>query len=581
MLRRTVWFGLLIAAALLARVALVADKQSVEHDEAISYLAAAGHLGDYERIITTGQYPYDQWAAARAWQKFIEPKHGFVFGQIARDLARYDVHPPLYFWLLHLWTRLSGVAAWSGLLLNVLIDVATGIALHRLARGAFTADRALAVVMLWALSPVALRTMTVARPYSLFTLMVVLYALAVQRFTAARTKTGTRINADGTDSESAGADIRSFLRAIVLIVTGAAGLLTHFYFFLALIAGGLVVLAQRDRTRVLEFGAWTLLSGGIFVALHPHFLIAVQGKVQGHFAWSAFPDRLGVTLGALALLSIPTAAALILPLISLIGQRSRQADHTRVVGYQSEIFLLCLLGGQIVLYLLQISPKQALMEYRYLAPTWPCAALVLVRVLRTRAQLACVGMLALAGIVAWPDSQHTIRPAPGTHILIDNPARGVLLPVVMTLDADTPVFAADQVDLLAEPDRWLLALRRDGGLYSYLPLYAATEGGHAAILDLIAAVAEVTPAPERFVWQADFHRDQEQVMQIAKESVSADNARPLYGTVSKVSVYEPVPLMNEPSQTSTMYTPLCAMSSVTVSARVASPALENRVIKLS
>jgi uncharacterized membrane protein len=520
MLRRYALFGLLMAAALLARVALVADKQSVEHDEAISYLAAAGHLGDYERAITTGQFPYDQWAAARAWQEFVKPNRALTFGLIATDLAHYHPHPPLYFWLLHLWTRLFAVAVWSGPLLNLLIDVATGFALYWLARGSFAVDRALAVVMLWALSPVALRTMTVARPYSLFTLMVVLYAVAVRRFnlTAPKTKNGTQINADDADKNGPGMGIRPFLRAVFLIITGAAGLLTHFYFFLALIAGGIIVLAQRDRARVLEFGAWTLLSGGIFVALHPHFLNSVQSKVQGQFAWDAFPDRLSVTLGGLAMLSIPVIAAVILPLASLIVHRSREADHTRTAGFQSEIFLLCLLGGQIVLYLLQISPRQALMEYRYFAPVWPFAALVLVRVLRTRAQLACVGMLVLAAIVAWPDQTHYVRPAPGTRILIDNPARGVLLPVVMTLDADTPVFAADQADLLAEPDRWLPALRRDGGLYSYVPLYTATDGGHAAILDLIAAAAEVTPTPERFVWQADFHRDQEQVMQIGKSS---------------------------------------------------------------
>jgi hypothetical protein len=98
---------------------------------------------------------------------------------------------------------------------------------------------------------------------------------------------------------------------------------------------------------------------------------------------------------------------------------------------------------------------------------------------------------------------------------------------------------------------------------------------HALFGLLIAAV--VTPAPERFVWQADFHRDLEQVMQIEEEQVIGANARTRYGTVSKLIVYEPVPPMYEPSQTSTVYTPLCAMSSVTVSARGASPVLENRV----
>jgi hypothetical protein len=501
LLRRYAVYGLLIGAALLARVALVADKQSIEHDEAISYLAAAGHLGDYERVITTGEFPYDQWATARAWQGFVTPDKPLTFGSIATDLAHHHPHPPLYFWLLHLWTRHVGVAAWSGPLLNVLIDAVTGLALYRLARCSFAPDRALTAVVLWALGTFSLLTMIVARPYSLFTLMAVLYALAVRRFTSPRTNNGTPITA---------------ANAVLLVLTGAAGLLTHFYFFLALLAGGTVVLAQRDRARALAFGSATLLSGALFAALHPHFLIAVKSMITGQFAWAAFPDRLKVVAGALAMLSIPVMAAFVLPLISMIARRGRSRE--RVSGSQNEIFLAWMLGGQLVLYLMQIGPEHALMDYRYLSPAWPFVALVIVRALNAPdlARLACVGMLALAGIVAWPERTSYVKPEPDTRLLIDNPARGVLLPVVMVLDGSTPIFAADQADLRAEPDRWLPDLARDGGLYSYLPLYTATDSGHTAILDLIAAEADVTPARERFIWQADFHREHEQVLRVSE-----------------------------------------------------------------
>ncbi len=505
MLRRYALFGLLLAAALLARVALVADKQSVEHDEVISYLAATGHLGDYARMLETGQFPYNQWASARVWRQFVQPDKPLTYVFLATELAHYHPHPPLYFVLLHLWIRLFGVTVWSGPLLNVLIDVGTGFALYRLARGSFAVDRALAVVALWALSTVSLLTMIVARPYSLFTLLAVLYALAIRRFNL--TPPGIEIGR------------RRQVDSLAVILTGATGLLTHFYFFLALAAGGTIVLAQRGRFRLVKFGLCTMFSSGIFVALHPHFLTSVRNNVTGQFAWAAFPDRLTVTISALAMLSIPVAAALILPLVSVIVRRGRERDRLagRVSGLESEIFLVWLLGGQIVLYLLQISLKHTLMDYRYFGPAWPFAALVIVRAVNTRARLACVGTLALAGIVAWPDGQSYARPQPGTRILIDNPARGVLLPVVMQLDGDTPVFAADQADLLSEPDRWLPALRRDGGLYSYLPLYTATDSGHAAILNLIGAAAEVRPAPEPFIWQADFHRKQEQVTWIVKK----------------------------------------------------------------
>jgi uncharacterized membrane protein len=514
------FYTTLIAAALLVRVALIADKQTIEHDEAISYLAATGHLNDYVQVVTAGQFPYNEWATARDWQRFVEPDKALIFGPIASDLAHYDLHPPLYFWLLHVWSLMLGVAPWTGPLLNLLIDVATGLVLYRLARGSLSPGHALAAVLLWGLSPVALLTMLPARPYSLFTLCAVLYALAIR------------------SAFSSTPNAASVKRLIAVIIIGAAGLLTHFYFFLALVAGGAIVLIRRDRAQLAVFVWCTALTGALFVGLFPLFLEPVRHKVQGAFALNAFPDRLTVMVSALAMLSIPTMAAFTLPVMSAAVRRvwpyarpsaPRPTRPVTPERFRDEVFLLCLLGGQMVLYLLQISPTHTLMEYRYLGPVWPFAALVIVRTLdsglfdgsgATRLPLACLGMLLLVAGVAWPHEEYRARPESSTHVLIDNPARGVLLPVVIQLDGETPVFAAEQTDLLADPGRWLPVLRRDGGLYSHLPSYNATAAGHAAILDLIAAKAAVYPAPEPFIWQDDFHRDTEQVVCIAPYRLS-------------------------------------------------------------
>ena len=45
---------------------------------------------------------------------------------IGDDLARYDNHPPLYFWLLHVWIALFGLNLHSGVLLNIGIALVTG-----------------------------------------------------------------------------------------------------------------------------------------------------------------------------------------------------------------------------------------------------------------------------------------------------------------------------------------------------------------------------------------------------------------------------------------------------------------------
>ncbi len=161
--------------------------------------------------------------SSRAWQQLVAPEHKLNVGRIAGDLARYDVHPPLYFWLLHGWSLVVGVTARTGPLLNLLIDVGTGLALYRLARGLFAVDRALAAVVLWALSPASLGTMAVARPYGLFTLMVVLYALVCV------------VNKNDSPQSTQRAqsffmkkrEKKRFFRAGSFILIGAAGLLTR------------------------------------------------------------------------------------------------------------------------------------------------------------------------------------------------------------------------------------------------------------------------------------------------------------------------------------------------------------------
>jgi len=57
-----------------------------------------------------------------------------TFPQIAQNLKTGDVHPPLYFWLLHIWRDAFGPAWLTARLLSVLITLASLATLSRLAR---------------------------------------------------------------------------------------------------------------------------------------------------------------------------------------------------------------------------------------------------------------------------------------------------------------------------------------------------------------------------------------------------------------------------------------------------------------
>ena len=110
---------MIFSAAL--RIAGTAGKKTIDPDEGISYMAATGHLGEYFGV--DDQSPYGTWVEASDWKRFIQIEEKFCFKQISSDLARHDIHPPLYFWLLHLWSLIFGVHLWTGPSLNIMISI--------------------------------------------------------------------------------------------------------------------------------------------------------------------------------------------------------------------------------------------------------------------------------------------------------------------------------------------------------------------------------------------------------------------------------------------------------------------------
>ena len=107
---------LLVVILLGAGVRLIgiATKARFTRDEAVSYLCAAGRQGESLLVIKHKDYPYGAWSKAARWKEFWKADKYFCFGLISSDLLQYDIHPPLYFWLLHIWTLIFGVHLWTG-----------------------------------------------------------------------------------------------------------------------------------------------------------------------------------------------------------------------------------------------------------------------------------------------------------------------------------------------------------------------------------------------------------------------------------------------------------------------------------
>lgn len=492
-----------LAGSTALRVAGGADKQGFSHDESISVLAAACHQGDYTRVTSAAEPPFGRWVPASEWKALMRPDRPFCLGEIGRDLAREDIHPPFYFWLLHGWTLVFGVGLWTGLSLNIVFAALTTLALFGLGRRVLGDPlRAAAVAAVWAFSPAAIRVFAEARQYELLALLAVLFVWQCVRFCDPSTRSPRR-------------------DALGLAALAAAGALAQFLFGLVVAAGAALLVARLwpSRRRLLAWGLASIAAGyAVFSLLHPEFLLSLRRAREqaGEGAVALLPGRVESTVDTLAGFVIPpllargwvayAACALLAGMTVLAiragsrarmgrrgvaaepahGERDRHgARLERLSPPAMALVFAGLAAAHAVLFLSFLSPGAA-MDFKHLSAVWPFAAFVPVLAIgalprRARVPAGVVGgtLLAAAGAIAalghYPASGPTPALERADAVLIDNVARGVLPRVVWRLRDDTRVFAADQRHLLAHRRDWLDELDRGdvfvGGLPASDPRY--------------------------------------------------------------------------------------------------------------
>lgn len=513
MARRRLALALLACVLIAAgglRVAGGADKSGFTHDESISYLAAACHQGDYARITVSAQPPFGRWAAASDWKALLRPDRALCLGEISRDLAREDIHPPLYFWLLHGWALAFGVGLWTGLSLNIVLATLTGLAVFGLARRVLGDPlAAVAVAGVWSFSPAAIRVFGEARQYELLALLAVGFVWQCVRFADPPTRTPRR--------DAAG-----------LAALAAAGALAHFLFSLVAAAGAglLAVRLWRRERRLVAPGLASIAVGyAIFSLVHPGFLLSLRrGRAQAVESTAGlFEARAEETVETLAEFLVPPvvatgatgavalgvlAAATAWAIVAALrGGRTRAADA------DMPLVFVWLATAHAALFLSFVSPASG-MDFKHLSALWPFAAFVPVLVVRSlpgrvRVPLGAVGAAALttaATIAALGQF-----PAPGQtpprqleraeRLVLDNVARGVLPRIVWRLPDDARVFAAHQRHLLAHREAWLNELGPGtlyvGGLPPSDPRYGNSRALGRRVADVISGRHRLVPVPGR------------------------------------------------------------------------------------
>ncbi len=484
---RTALVVLVIAAAVILGGGLRLDSISHKHglhvDEAWSYITATGHLGNFD---TGSGEPLARWVPAASWQALWHPGAVVDFRQISLDLAHYDVHPALYFWVLHVWVEFFGVNVRSGPLLNLLIDLATGAALFGLARRLLHDPLPAALVALtWAVSPAVRLTSSMARMYPLLALFAVLFVwlllIAAERGRVPR---------------------RPLLVLVLLALATAGGMLTQYQFIL-IVAGGVLLavawLARAELRRCL--GVLAALAGGlVLTALVQPGVYAQfrreQAKPQVHVTPAAFVDKVdgaagclfdffgldrpwfthtidkvvrldglmpGHHLSALALLAfwLVVAAAVALP-VPAVRRWLWRRDRTGWLAF----VLIAWIAGTIVLQNLAFLSQPKVLSPRYLAVAWPFLAfmpLLLARFATRRAAgLVAVSFVLVCSVaLVWGPLNYASSPGPGRLLasahraVIDCPIPGALPIVMWSMPAQAQVYVAPPGQLLNDPAPWI------------------------------------------------------------------------------------------------------------------------------
>jgi mannosyltransferase len=191
-------------------------------------------------------------------------------GDIAGN-ALGDAHPPLYFYLQHVWLIAVGRSEYAARYASLLAGVATAAALYPIGRWLGGPALGAVAAAAWALSPFGLYASREVRMYALLALVAVLSTFALMRLTA-----------------------RPTLARFAPYAASVAVLFYLHYFGPVLLAGHLAIALDRGRWR--GFALWVgavAVGGGLFLP----WLAAIRDQV-GDFGAGKGADAWQILRGA-------------------------------------------------------------------------------------------------------------------------------------------------------------------------------------------------------------------------------------------------------------------------------------------
>ncbi|TDB37616.1 MAG: hypothetical protein D9V44_05985 [Actinobacteria bacterium] len=504
------WPGVMLMLVLVlltigVRLALAPAHEPLQHDEGISMMHAAGKSVVYDEMVHVEAPPIGTWTSAQVWNAYLIPD-GLDLSAVITSTTKSDLHPPLYFMLVDAWQSLFGTSRNAGWHLNIVFSIGTALVIYmlglRLTDSPITAAVSAAA---WAVLPGAVETSLTIRQYDMLALFTAL--IAWRAVVIAESEEPPRVK-----------------EYVALGLVCTLGLMSHIYFVLPM-SGAFVWIAIKsfahDRRRVgLVLGSmvlgfalavalnvdsftifgrtgrsgWDRTVHGMLLRAKAFFLTLLSGtgitrtSLKGIFsAWASIGVRAEAVRVATAILG-GVAAAVAVYLTRPSFGRLRQSI-TRGGAALFMLGWLTLAVGAMYVSIPSLSPA---LGARYLAMTWPFVGLCI----GVLGSALCRGRwlpvsLAAAWFVFAAFTANTIIPRfdpavlrAASHVVLDNPARGVLLPYADAASADTEFYAAWRDDLLAHPAPWLDRLQ-PGDLVVLAGIYQPSSTTEDEVLGLV------------------------------------------------------------------------------------------------
>lgn len=414
------------------------DGRLLEHDEAITLLAAAGKSDRIDALYASLDRVNEM--PASELQALLKPTGDTGFGDVWNSVVSRDVHPPLYFWLLHGVQRISNASPKTLRAIGFLAMLAAAIIADRFVwPGASLTARLAAFGMLIA-GPVWLDLATELRQYSLVAMgtMITLAALAQLQRGRPRWCMAALLGAGcagliWTHLGSAAWSCVALGMAMWIAGRSEWKKTAPFWLSTAAIVLAVIPLATADWNTVVTGRA---AASDATLASTASQVMSVSRSVRQAFLPLPYRfDGAAVNIGFTVVLT---------GMVVWLAQRGDAFDRAMTMG--AGVWTAAWLG----LLALGKIPEHAA-EPKYLAPLLLSMLAILVRSTakgnRTATGTIMIGCL--LSPVGWyqqtmrePDDELASAVTTTTPLLVDEPKRGHLLPIVDRMDPDARIFIA-------------------------------------------------------------------------------------------------------------------------------------------